>query len=240
LGTKEVKVNPIQTVIDLQDVDGRIRELEREAKDLPRRKAQESARLMGVNASLDIAKNQLSAVQQRVKDFEAEAASAKERVRDLKIQQSSAASNKEYQQIAMAIEGLEHEADEAEARAYAMMDEYPRLERAVKDAEEKASGEAGGVDDFCKEIDDRIAEVKAELDQLAAERAEKAKLVNPRTLLYYERLRTKRWPVAVMLNADSVCEGCHLKVPPSTEQMVEHKMELVACTNCGRMLYRDL
>jgi DNA polymerase III alpha subunit len=127
-----------------------------------------------------------------------------------------------------------------EARAYAMMDEYPRLERAVKEAEEKASGEAGGVDDFCKEIDERIAEVKAELDQLAVERTEKAKLVNPRTLLYYERLRTKRWPVAVMLNADSVCEGCHLKVPPSTEQMVEHKMELVACTNCGRMLYRDL
>ena len=55
-------MNPIQTVIDLQDVDGRIRELEREAKDLPRRKAQESARLMGVNASLDIAKNQLGAV----------------------------------------------------------------------------------------------------------------------------------------------------------------------------------
>ena len=227
-------MNPIQAVIDLQDVDGRIRELEREAKDLPRRKAQESARLMGVNASLDVAKNQLAVVQQRVKDYEAEAASAKERIRDLKIQQASAASNKEYQQVAMAIEGLEHEADEAEARAYAMMDEYPRLERAVREAEEKASGEAGGVDDFCKEIDERIAEVKAELDQLAAERAEKAKLVNPRTLL------TKRWPVAVMLNADSVCEGCHLKVPPSTEQMVEHKMELVACTNCGRMLYRDL
>ena len=72
------------------------------------------------------------------------------------------------------------------------------------------------------------------------ERTEKAKLVNPRTLLYYERLRAKRWPVAVPLNADSVCEGCHLVVPPSTEQMVEHKMELVACTNCGRMLYRDL
>jgi predicted nucleic acid-binding Zn-ribbon protein len=233
-------VNPIQTVIDLQDVDGRIRELEREAKDLPRRKAQESARLMGVNASLEIARNQLALMQQRVKDSEAEAASAKDRVRELKILQASASSNKEYQQLAMAIEGLEHEADESEARAYAMMDEFPRLERAVKEAEEKVSGEAGGVDDFCKEIDDRIAEVKSELDQLAVERAEKAKLVNPRTLLYYERLRTKRWPVAVPLNSESVCEGCHLKVPPSTEQMVEHKMELVACTNCGRMLYRDL
>ena len=233
-------MNPIQTVIDLQDVDARIRELEREAKDLPRRKALESARLKGVNASLDIAKNQLAAIQQRVKDSEEEAAAAKERVRSLKAQQISATSTKEFQQIAITIEGLEREADEAEARAYALMDEYPRLERAVKEAEEKASGEAGGVDDFCNEIDERIAAVKTELDELTVERTEKAKLINPRSLLYYERLRTKRWPVAVTLNAESVCDGCHLKVPPSTEQMVEHKMELVACTNCGRMLYRDL
>ena len=232
-------MNPIQTVIDLQDVDTRIRELEREAKDLPRRKALESARLKGVNASLDIAKNQLAAIQQRVKDSEEEAAAAKERVRSLKAQQISATSTKEFQQIAITIEGLEREADEAEARAYALMDEYPRLERAVKEAEEKASGEAGGVDDFCNEIDERIAAVKTELDELTVERTEKAKLINPRSLLYYERLRTKRWPVAVTLNAESVCDGCHLKVPPSTEQMVEHKMELVACTNCGRMLYRE-
>ena len=233
-------MNPIQSVIDLQEVDGRIRDLEREAKDLPRRKAQESARLKASAASLDVAKNQLAAAQQRVQESETEASTARNRVRELKILQASASSNKEFQQLAIAIEGLEHEADEADARGYAMMDEVPRLERAVKEAEEKASGEAGGISEFCAELDARLAKVKSDLDRLAAERAEKAKLVNPRTLLYYERLRTKRWPVAVLLNADSVCEGCHLKVPPSTEQMVEHKMELVACTNCGRMLYRDL
>ena len=233
-------MNPIQTLIDLQEVDGRIRELEREAKDLPMRKAQESARLKGVNASLEIARSQLTVAQQRVKDAEGEAAAAKERVKELKILQASASSNKEYQQLSMAIEGLEREAEEAEARGYAMMDELPRLERGVKEAEEAVSGESGGVDEFCRELDERLAAVKEELDHLAVERTEKAKLVNPRTLLYYERLRTKRWPVAVTLNSDCVCEGCQLKVPPSTEQMIDHKMELVACTNCGRMLYRDL
>ena len=233
-------MNPIQTLIDLQEVDGRIRELEREAKDLPMRKAQESARLKGVNASLEIARSQLTVAQQRVKDAEGEAAAAKERMKELKILQASASSNKEYQQLSMAIEGLEREAEEAEARGYAMMDELPRLERGVKEAEEAVSGESGGVDEFCRELDERLAAVKEELDHLAVERTEKAKLGNPRTLLYYERLRTKRWPVAVTLNSDCVCEGCHLKVPPSTEQMVDHKMELVACTNCGRMLYRDL
>jgi predicted nucleic acid-binding Zn-ribbon protein len=240
LEPKEVKVNPIQSVIDLQEVDGRIRELEKKARDLPAERAKVSARLKEVDAEIEVARNQLAVQQQRIKDTEDEAKAARDRVRELKILQASASSNKEFQQLAMAIDGLENEADTADSRMLAMMDEMPKMERAVEETEAAASGERGGVDEICGELDRRLAEAKAELDKLAVERAEKAKLVNPRTLLYYERLRTKRWPVVVQLNADSVCEGCHLKVPPSTEQMVKHGQELVACTNCGRMLYRDL
>ena len=47
-------MNFIQPLIELQDVDGIIRDLEREAKDLPMRKAQESARREGVKADLRI------------------------------------------------------------------------------------------------------------------------------------------------------------------------------------------
>ena len=46
----------IQALIELQDVDGRIRELEHELKDLPRRKALETARLSGVSDDLTAAK----------------------------------------------------------------------------------------------------------------------------------------------------------------------------------------
>ncbi len=233
-------MNPIQSVIDLQEVDGRIRELERVARDLPARKAKASARMKEVDAALEVARNQLVVVQQRIKETEDEAKSARDRARELKILQSSAASNKEFHQLAIAIEGLERQADEADNRAVALMDELPKLERGVADAEVAVSEERGGVDEQCGDLDRQLADAKAQLDELAAERIEKAKLVEPRTLLYYERLRTKRWPVAVQLNAESVCEGCHLKVPPSTEQMVKHGQGLVACTNCGRMLYRDL
>ncbi len=68
-------------------------------------------------------------------------------------------------------------------------------------------------------------------------------------MLYYERLRTKRWPVVVPLTHDGVCDGCHLVQPPSVAQMVDanakHGEEgkpqgIVACTMCGRILYRDI
>jgi predicted nucleic acid-binding Zn-ribbon protein len=80
---------------------------------------------------------------------------------------------------------------------------------------------------------------QAKLAEAQAVRAEKAKLVtDPRFMLYYERLRTKRWPVVVPLTPDGVCDGCHLVQPPSVSQMVDHNAGLVACTMCGRVLYR--
>ena len=82
-------VNVIQPLIDLQDTDGQIRELEREARDIPQRKAQEIARLNGVNAALEIAKNQLAAMQQRIKSEEAEAEEIRAKVREVKTSQLS-------------------------------------------------------------------------------------------------------------------------------------------------------
>ena len=234
-------MNVIQPLIELQEVDGRIRELEREAKDIPRRKALESARLAGVNAALEIAKNHVEALRRRVSEDEAEAERIREKVRGLKTAQLNIKSNKEMQQSIIQIESLEHEAEAAENRALALQgDEMPTLEARVRDAQAKVDAEQGGVDGFLAELDNRLAEVKAELETLAADRAAAAAKVEPRMLLYYERIRTKRWPAVALLNDDGVCDGCHLVQPPSVAQMVQHNQGLVACTMCGRILYRDL
>lgn len=243
-------MNVIETLLELQDVDGRIRELEREEADIPVRKARETARLAGVNAALDIAKNQLAAMQKRIKDEESEAEEIRERVKQLKIGQTSISSNKEMQQSIMQIDGLEHDAEAAENRALSLQqDEIPALEAHVADAEAKVAAERGGVDGYVEDLDGRLSEVKARLADLRAERKEKAEAVkaqDPGFLLYYERVSTKRWPVVVALTGDGVCDGCHMAQPPFVAQLVQHndvaikqggRIQRAACTMCGRLLY---
>ena len=236
-------MNVIQPLIELQDTDGQIRELEREARDIPQRKAQETARLAGVNAALEFAKNHLEAHRGMIRKEEAEAEEIRAKVQTLKLAQTSIKSNKEMQQSIMQIEGLEREAETAENRALALEEETPTFEKNVAVAQEKVDAEKGGVDGLVADLDARLAEVNAELARLQQERAERSKAVSdadPRTLLYYERLRTRRWPAVALLNSDDVCDGCHLVQPPSVAQMVQHNQGLVACTMCGRILYRDL
>ena len=238
----------VQSLIDLQEVDGRIRELELELKDLPRRKALETARLSGVSADLQAAKANHEYAEQRVKGFEEDAKELREKIQQLKTTQMGLKSNKEYQQYSVQIDLVTHDLETTENNQLAAMEHLPSAEARIADAQAKFDREAGGVKAFCDELDERIASVTAALAEAQKERAEKAKLVSdPRYMLYYERLRTKRWPVVVPLTHEGVCDGCHLVQPPSVSQMVDANEKLgeagrpqniVACTMCGRILYR--
>ena len=235
----------IEALLDLQEVDGRIRELETELKDLPRRKAQEQARLDGVSRDLSAAKANEDSANKLVKSFEADAQALREKIQQLKTTQAGLKSNKEYQQYSAQIDLISRDLETTENSQLAAMDNLPSAAAKIDKAQAKFDAEKGGVEAFCAEIDERIAAVKAELDEAQKERAEKAKEVgNPKFMLYYERLRTKRWPVVVPLTHEGVCDGCHLVQPPSVSQNVDANTKraeqvVVACTMCGRILYRD-
>jgi len=242
-------VTIIEALVELQEVDGRIRELEIELKDLPRRKALETARLSGVSADLEAAKAGHDYANERVKGYEEDAQALKNKLQQLKATQAGLKSNKEYQQYSVQIDLVTHDLETTENNQLAAMDALPSTQARIDDAQQKYAVEKSGVDQFCAEIDERIAGVKAELEEAQKERTEKAKAVSDsRFMLYYERLRTKRWPVVVPLTHDGVCDGCHLVQPPSVGQLADANAKngaagrpqaIVACTMCGRILYRD-
>ena len=238
----------VEALIGLQEVDGRIRELEMELKDLPRRKALEMARLSGVSADLQAAKAGEDYVNGRVKGLESDAQALKEKMQQLKIAQAVLKTNKEYQQYSVQIDLVSHDLETLENSQIAAMDDLPSAQARIADAQARYDAEKGGVDRFCAEIDERIAAVQAELAEAQKARVEAAKAVtDPKFLLYYARLRTKRWPVVVALTHDGVCDGCHLVQPPSVGQLADANLRngeagrpqsIVACTMCGRILYR--
>ena len=238
----------IEALVELQEVDGRIRELELELKDLPRRKALETARLSGVSADLQAAKANQEYANQRISGYEADASALKAKIAELKRTQAGLKTNKEYSDFSIQIDLVSHDLEATENNQLAAMDELPSAQARIDDAQARYDEQKEGVDRFCAEIDERLAAAKAELEAAQQERAEKVKQVSdPKFLLYYERLRTKRWPVVTMLTHDGVCDGCHLVQPPSVGQLADANAKngeagkpqsIVACTMCGRILYR--
>ncbi|MGQ9494036.1 MAG: zinc ribbon domain-containing protein [Anaerolineae bacterium] len=76
-------------------------------------------------------------------------------------------------------------------------------------------------------------------DRMAAAKKQRAMLMarlEPATRALYEELLRKKDGRAVVLMADQMCQGCRVTVPTSKAQIVRRGLELVTCTNCGRIL----
>lgn len=227
----------VQPLLDLQEIDGRVRALQQEIRDIPQRKAQEQERLSGAREALARAQAELKNAQLRVNEAELEVQARREKILSLKQNQVMLKTNKEFQMYNLEIAKIEGDIENHESRQLAAMDDVIPIKHRVAEADAKLKEEQAVVDGYVAELDERLAAVKEELLKVEAERAEAAKNVEPKAMLYYERLRTKRWPVVVNLQSDSVCNGCHLVQPPSVGQMVRRNQGLVPCQMCGRILY---
>lgn len=227
----------VQPLLELQDVDGRIRELEQEIADIPERKKQENARLDSLRRSLEAAQNEMKAVQVRIAETDLEAHACKEKINDLKKNQAMLKTNKEFQLYNKEISKLQDDLNNFEAREIGAMDDLIPIKAKVAEIEERLTKEQAGVDEYIEELDQRLAEINEVLKETQKEREETAKGIGPRPKLYYDRLKAKRWPVVVELQDGSVCTGCNLVQPPSVGQMVRRDQDVVLCTMCGRILY---
>ena len=227
----------VQSLLELQEIDGHIRTLQQEVKDIPQRKEQEASRLQSLRAALEQAKIGLKAAQVKVAEVELEVKSRQEKLLALKQTQGQLKTNKEFQAYNLEIAKMETEIDSYEARLIAAMDDVLPCKQALAEKEAKLSEGQSALDAYAAELDARLAEVQAELATLEKAREDAVRKVQPRALLYYERTKLKRWPVVVQIQADGVCKGCNLLQPPSIAQMVRRNQELTPCQMCGRVLY---
>lgn len=82
--------------------------------------------------------------------------------------------------------------------------------------------DAGDMTQAAKEkLDEKIADIK--------------KLIDNRSLTYYERMRKKQTnPFAIV--EKGTCTGCHMEIPPMFIKRIMEQNEIPLCTHCGRFL----
>jgi predicted nucleic acid-binding Zn-ribbon protein len=84
---------------------------------------------------------------------------------------------------------------------------------------------------------DEQAGLQARLEQLADQRTSLVVAIGPEDLATYERLRQRKGGRAVVIIANSICQGCRMSPPTSQLQQAQMGRDLVFCNNCGRILH---
>ena len=241
----------IEELLALQCHDEIIRSLEGPIQDIPNRIAQEKRKAEAEAVFLAKAENEVKRLILAVRDNELEISATKDRIQRIKIESASVKKVETFNIIKRDLEDNERRISSLTAKD---TDERMLLDGAQKYAAECASRLAevrGAVDAYTAELEQKLADKTARLEEAKAKRLELVRPFAPpatrRFLSYYERIATKRWPVLIEVSHNNVCSGCHMNLPPSKLQEANKnsmvadnpvKMTVVACDYCGRMLYK--
>ena len=112
-------------------------------------------------------------------------------------------------------------------------------EEKLKELQEKLKTEEEDIKEIKVVVEESIAEINNERNEVYAKRSELLSQFDNKILTFYEKI--KRWAkdTAVVPVKKQACYGCFMKINDKTYAEVLRGEEIVNCLHCGRILYKE-
>jgi predicted nucleic acid-binding Zn-ribbon protein len=232
----------IEKLLILQDRDRRIFGLKTELARFDPERRMLQGKTSGTQAALDAAKLKLKQLESDRKKLELDAEAKKGQIEKYGLQQFQTKKNEEYRALGHEMEMAKEAITKLEDQQIELMEQMEAAQKEVVTATKDADEARKLSDGQLKELAQREENLKKELAEMEASRAELTSGLEESTLNRYLRLFKQKGDNVVVGIQHGVCGGCHMKFPMQIMVACQKGQELVTCPNCGRILYytRDM
>jgi predicted nucleic acid-binding Zn-ribbon protein len=234
---REIMLPEITKLLKLQERDQRLRQLQKELKDIPRLEAQAKTQLAGDEASVAAASQAIKEIEVKIKGVELEIQTRQNTIKRLHDQQFETRKNDEFQALGHEIQRYQKDVSALEDTELEHMEALEVAKGTLSAALAKLAVTQKQVDEDLKALAERMDGVRARVKELEAERAQLAEPVPAPALDLYQRLFAKKNDAAVVPLENGICGGCHMKVVLGTIQQLRADEVITQCESCGRILY---
>ena len=192
--------------------------------------------------ALEQAKIKVKQTESDRKTLELEVEAKKQLIERYANQQLQTRKNEEYRALAHEIETCKADIFKIEDKEIALMEQAETAQQDVARATQATSQSRKLMEDQLAQLNTREQNLKRELAELEVNREDLAAAVDETARARYERLFKSKGENVVVGVQHGVCGGCHMRVPPQLLVQCQAQQELIACSNCGRILYytRDM
>ena len=235
---KELTVEEkLRALYDLQQVDSKIDSLRTLAGELPQEVKDMADEVEGLKTRLTNIENDIKECETQISDHRVRTENANASISRYKEQQNTVRNNREFDNLNKEIEYQELEIEasqrkikyftqELEARIADKAHTTKTIEERTVDLNQKRS-----------ELDQILAETKAEMESLMLKAADLSKKIDERLLTAFNRIRKNaRNGLAVVKVEGDSCGGCHAKIPAQRQLDIRTRKKILVCEFCGRIL----
>lgn len=232
----------IEKLLILQDRDRKLRHVEAELAHIEPERQTLKSKSSGAQAALDNARLLVKQIESERKQLELDVEAKKTQIERYANQQLQTRKNEEYRALAHEIETCKANINKIEDQEIELMEKTERALKEVARLTKEADAAKALSNDKVAQLGSREENLKKELAELRSNREELAAAVDATVRARYERLIKSKGENVVVGVHHGVCGGCHMKLLAQTLVACQSDQEVVACTNCGRILYytRDM
>jgi uncharacterized protein len=227
----------LKKLVAIQAVDIRIRDLERDRRQIPARMNEIDSSLNKLRSEIGEQKNLLQEAEMARQMGESDLKSEKEKVKKWDVRLNDIKSNRDYQALSREIEAARKANLGLEDEILRRMQEIEDIRKNIAQKEEELSGVEKGLLAERSELERKLSIINASMDKEESIRNEAKRDADPEWFNQYEAVRKRRDGVAVVPVLNEHCWGCHMGIPPQLYNLVLRGEEIKTCPFCTRILY---
>ena len=227
----------LSLLIQLQEIDGRIRLQQEEQKRTPAQLAELEQRAAASRESVEKVRQALEEAQKAKRERDGNLEDGGRKVEKLKARTSEIKTNKEYQALLKEIETAEQENKAVEDDILKLMERIDAASAEIKATEQRSRDEAAAIDAERKVVEQALAKVARELEDELRLRNDLAAKIRPDVMAEYQRLVPATAGRVVVEARSESCTGCYMSIPPRIFVTVKKNDSIVGCPNCHRILF---
>ena len=227
----------IEKLLILQDRDRKIMRVQEQLTRIEPEREGFSAQASAASSTLESAKQRSKQIESDRKQRELDVDGKKQQIGKYSLQQFQTKKNDEYRALANEIETCRAEITKLEDAQLELMEQAEAVQREIVAATRQANDTKKLADGKLQDLAALEKSLTSELAGLENDRNQLKSAVDESTLKRYERLLKLKGGNVVVGIQHGVCGGCHMRLPPQMVVTCQAEKELVACPNCGRILY---
>lgn len=227
----------LEHLIQLQQIDSKIRAIQRTIEDVPGKITEVESPLQDSQNVLNRIKQQYDAFEKKKREKERALEDINDKINKLKMRTGEIKTNKEYQALLKEIKTVEDDRSSIEDDILSAMEDADTLGKQIKTEEQNYRVNKEKVEALKKDIENEKSETEKELLTVQGIREKVIEAVDSEVYDQYFMLLEICGGLAVIEVKDEICQGCNMNIPPQLFVELKKNEEIYNCPHCRRIIF---
>ena len=227
----------LKALYQLQQIDSETDKIKILRGELPLEVQDLEDEIAGLETRINNYQEEVKVMDENVLKKKNEIVQAENLVKKYEEQQMNVRNNREFDSLSKEIEFQKLEIELCQKRIKEFTAQVTEKSEHIEQSNQKLQERSEDLKNKKSELDEIIADTQKEEDQLLKKSQEFEKIIEPRLLTAYKRIRNNaRNGLAVVTVERDACGGCFNKIPPQRQLDIRLRKKVIVCEYCGRIL----